>query len=85
MTKEEARKILGKMILGMVYKNELTQETEISLPIIDFNLPSIIEPEPKIATTIQKQDELNDRPITIESYSFRGLIKFIYDLEESNV
>lgn len=82
ITKAKAREFLEKMILDMVYMNPLTQEMDISLPIFDVNINSISMPNPKIAKTLQELDDLNNRPLIINRYSFREILKIAYDLED---
>lgn len=80
MTKEEARKILEDWINANT-QDRLGEHRDMRLPITDEKIITIQSPEPKIATTLQEQDEINSRPHTISDWSFKGLIKIAYDLK----
>lgn len=80
MTKEEARQRLTDWINGSCFYGDIFMG--IDLPIHDLNIMDISSPEPKIATTLEEQDKLNDRPYEIKQYSFRHLLKVAYDLED---
>ena len=81
MTKEEARKRLEEWVLEMTYTNPCTNKLELRLPIHDENFMIVKAPEPKLATTLQEQEDLNDRQYTFEQISFRYLLSVAYDLK----
>lgn len=72
LTKDEARKMLNDYFSSDMF-------TE--LPVKDFMFNLIESPEPKIATTLQEQEDINDRPLIISQVSFTNLLKIVYDLK----
>ena len=80
MTKERAREILSNF-----FTKEAMCYSTCAFPITDEVICTISSPQPKIATTLQEQEELNERAHVIEQWSFKGLIKIAYDLEDKKL